>query len=205
MLKTVQVGKKKIPVPVPLKHLADAIEWVEDIVVRHEGTLTKVVLDGEEIEDFHSKKWGKRKLSKSSSLHVQVDSPWNICMEILSTVSDFSEAISQSAHMVAVGIWDTESVIPPQSIVNAYADSLLIVELVQHLSEIVDYTQEDIAGVLGQYYILKRQVDHLGVAMRKKQWRDCARFLVRRVAPILRDLLRECEQLQMSMMASQAV
>lgn len=205
MLKAVQVGKTRLPVPVPILFLADAIDWVENTIVREEGTLTKVVLDGREIDDFYSEKWLKIKLSKNTNLEVQVDSPWNICLEILGAVADFSEVISRNSHNIAVEIWNLHTEVAPRSILGASEDIHAVVSLVEHFAEIVDQSQVEVAGVIGQKYILRRQLSNLKQALKKRDWKMTARILVRRISPSLRDLLNECERLQVSMMASKTL
>ena len=72
MLKSITLNRKKIPVPIPLTSLREAIAWVESDLLTQDRTITQVTLDGEEIEFSEKPIWvkGKLKLNDNDYDHL---------------------------------------------------------------------------------------------------------------------------------------
>ena len=50
MIKSVIINRKKVPVPVPIRKLAELIDWIESDLLQKEDLITRIVMNGVEIE-----------------------------------------------------------------------------------------------------------------------------------------------------------
>ena len=66
MLKNLRINKKKVPVPVPLKSLNDALDWIQDTLVPPEHLITVIELDGQDIDPelVNESNWGTEETPK---------------------------------------------------------------------------------------------------------------------------------------------
>ena len=81
MLQNIYINKKKVPVPVPISGLRDAISWTEDFLVQPGYSLTRIELDGNLIDFDESGSLENRPLSNNSKLFLQLDSAADMCSD----------------------------------------------------------------------------------------------------------------------------
>ena len=85
MLKEVYIRRKKIPIPIPLKNMAQAYEWLEQTWVTNENTITSIKLDSKELND-KERKSADITLCDRSHLEVQIDTPQELAIQTLDVI-----------------------------------------------------------------------------------------------------------------------
>ena len=84
MLKKVIVNNKKVPVPVPVRTIDEALRWIEATLVPAGHTITRVALDDRVLGEHDSDgDLGGLPLNAESKLEVQIDSPVDLAIQTL--------------------------------------------------------------------------------------------------------------------------
>jgi len=138
MLKQLFINGKKIPVPVPVTTLDGALEWVHVTLVPEGHSITRVSLDGVVLDtavpgdvDF------SQKLSQTSKLELQVDSPVDLAVQTLEAVRNLAAVINTGIKQLAVSCWQAKPVDRPDELGETIHDLELVQDLLEHLSGIV--------------------------------------------------------------------
>lgn len=181
MLKRLVINKKTIPVPVPIKTLADACAWVDEILVPIGETVTSATLDGQDILDI----WSSPKVSGGISLHpdsrieVRVESPEDLALQSLDTIHALSGAILRGIKALAVHLWQArQNEIQPE--LQTVRDDLeLIVELLDRMEDMGVSEKLDLTMIRE----LKNRLRNLGICLSAatsiSDWRGAAQILLR--------------------------
>ncbi len=197
MLKKIKVGNKIVPVPVPLKTLKQAMKWVEETFMGEESIITKVVLDGAEVE-FDKPSVGRTlALTPSTELEVFVESPKDLCIHLLDAVSDLSYGIEKSLRLMAFHIYDGRHEDQHKNMKSMESDIRMTSNLIAHLNGIVDKTQMEMGPINGIDCLLKRVMKTFQETKKNQDWKQTARLMLNRMEPLLKDLVVEAEKVQM--------
>ena len=203
MLKNFKMRDKKIPIPVPLKNLFDAMEWIEKTFSGRDQVLTFASIDGKDILSLDKGKWRGISLDEHSELEVRVDSPRELSVQTVEAVRDLSQGILSRIQAVAVKCWESESNVYLTNLREIAADIELVRELVAHVSGIIDYTHKEMAPVGALSRLLRYPAEDLIKSMRLCNWKACSHILLNRIEPLLRELAPESEQLQIRVLSSE--
>jgi hypothetical protein len=199
MLKRVIINQKKVPVPVPIRTLGEAVRWVEATLVPQGHTITRVTLNervvsGEEIEAATS-------LTVDSKLEIQIDSPVELTVQTLEALRNLSSVIFSGLKALAVECWQAKPAVRPAELPSVTNDLSLILDLVEHIVSLVEPMAIDVAPLQGIALMLKRVSVSLAMASSSSDWKACARLLLNRLEPLLKDLMAESESIQMRVIA----
>lgn len=193
MLKKIVVNGKEIPVPIPLLKLNDAMAWLENTLLKKGELITRLMLDNEELSTDNRENWNKITLSEKSKLFVRCDTPRDLSIQTLDVVRDLSVEIDKRLKFLAVKFWQIPEEQHIKELKNILNDMTLILDLVDHVNGMVDYSHADMAALNGCILLFKRVSEHLKMAFEAQDWRQCARILVNRLEPLLKDIIIECE------------
>lgn len=198
MLKTIKWADKEVPVPVPLADLESALRWVQKTLVNKDKTLTRFILDGEDVLTDSLGLTKNANLSDSSSLEAVIESPTDLSIEVLEGVRDMAEAIGRRVNKVAIDVWSNRD----RDLLYIVEDLGLIEEMIHHANGIVDYGQELMAAINGIHALLIRSAKRLGQRIDAKDWKGVSVVLVNQIGPLLHAMVRECDNLQLEIYSS---
>ena len=201
MLKKIFINGKKVPVPVPIRSLREALDWVDATLVPAGHMMTRVVLNDMLISDHMDLgAVGKVALNDSTKLEVQIDSPAELTTQTLDAMRNLASAISGGLKTLAVACWQTRSNTRPSELDSIADDLILICELLDHVSALVDSTYPELAAIQGIGGLMRRIMAQVAMARANSDWKACAKLLLNKLEPLLHDLSTEAEGLQHRLM-----
>ena len=195
MLKRVVINNKKVPVPVPVQTLDDALRWVEDTLVPAGHTITRVSLDDKLLtgrEPDPSVK-GETLLDDESRLEIQIDSPTDLTIQTLDAIRNLSAVMLASLKALAVECWQARGSVRPGELDAVLNDGELLLDLIEHVTGLVDAQHAEAAAIQGIAGILKRAAVGLAMARANSDWKGAAKILLNKIEPLLKDLTAEAE------------
>lgn len=203
MLKQLFLNGRKIPIPVPVYSLDEALDWLQATLMPDGHTITRIAIDGRPLDisnpgdfDFH------KPLAIGSKLELQVDSPADLAVQTLDAVRNLASVIISGIKPLAVDCWQAKPVDKPREIEDVANDIELIQELLDHLTGIIPTEVVETAAIQGIGGMLNRTSMGLSIAVSNSDWRACARILLNKMDPLLKDLVVESESLQLQILAS---
>ena len=204
MLKSITLNRKKIPVPIPLTSLREAIAWVESDLLTQDRTITQVTLDGEEIELVEGATGWDSNLSEESKLFMRIDSPWDLSLQTLDAVRNLVTVLEKTTEPLVVKLWTLEeNEDPPEKLGSFLNDLDLILDLTDHLLLLVP----DSIGVNA----IKRSSQAIQVfaasiqlSLERKRWKELVKKMVNGVKPKLGELAGELDGVQRTLFELQA-
>lgn len=202
MLKKIKVSNKEIPVPVPLQNLGDALAWIEDTLVPKNSILTKIFLNDIDMLDTSMDQMKRMLLQDSSKLEVEIESPWELSIRTLDAIRDLAFAIEKRLKLIAVECWEQKPDWGQGKVQDTAHDLNLILELVNHINGIMDYSQKEMAPVNGLAGLIARPLKELECSINEANWKQCSHLLLNRIESLLKELVLESENLQISMLSS---
>ncbi len=206
MLKSVLINNKKIPVPVPIMTLDQALTWVEEVLVQEGHTITRIELDGRVLTDGYddSENLGASRLTKDSILILQIDSPIELAIQTIEAIRNLASVVNTGIKKLAVDCWQAKPIDKPEGVDDVSIDVELVLELLDHSAGIIDPTTVETAAINGIATLLKRELVSIQMAISNSDWRAAARILLNRLEPLFNDLIYETEELQIKVRAIQS-
>ena len=212
MLKKLLLNNKTIPVPVPVRTLGEAVHWIETTLVPEGHTLTRIVLDGRVVSSGLSNQTAsgpcipdnllKTGLGESSKLEILVDSPSDLAIQALDAVHNLASVILSGLKPAAVTLWQARPNERQTEVETVAADLRLVLDLLGHLAGLVDSAHADAAPLQGIATLMSRVETSLQMAKANSDWKGCARILLNRVEPLLKDLVVEADSMQVRVLAT---
>jgi hypothetical protein len=210
MLKRLVINQKTIPVPVPVKTLADACSWIDEILVPIGETVTSAALDGKDILDL----WSAPKASSAIGLHpdsrleIRIESPEDLALQSLDTIHALSGAILRGVKSLAVHLWQSrQNEIQPE-LQSVREDVNLICELMDRMEDMGIADKID----LGAIRELKVRIKNIGICLTAAtsigDWKGAAQILLRDTSTAiglessLRQLVDESEACHLRLLTS---
>jgi hypothetical protein len=210
MLKKILVNNRLVPVPVPVLTLAQAMSWVESTLVPAGSFVTRVVLDRETIEydgGAVPQRLANVSLGEKSRLEVQLDSPASLATQTLDTVHSLASAILGTLKSIAVNAWQTRPADKIPELISVNDDVGLVIDLIGHVHELLLSATAakliDPGPVAGIGRLLQQNLASYNMARSQSDWKACAKVMLNRFEPLLKDLLVESETLQIRVLAIQ--
>lgn len=201
MIKHIFLNRRKIPCPVPLKRLNDAVSWVEAHLLRSDHTITRIKLDGEEI-DFQSG-MPNLPLKANTKLEMQIDSPLDISVQTLDALRNLCVVLERSLKPLAVKLWQMPKQEESPEIEMILSDLLLIEELFDHIQPLLK-KQIDLSSASTYCDHIQKAHAAIDLAIQHHDWQACARILLKNLEPGLKQLNLESEMLQKMIFELQA-
>ena len=197
MLKKIIINNKKVPVPVPVRTLREAIVWVESTLVPAGHMITRVELNEALVNDHANLgASGKAELSEATKLEFQIDSPAELTAQTLDAMRNLASAISAGLKTLAVSCLQARGTQRPKELDSINQDLNLICELLEHISGLIDSSYPEMAAIQGIAGLMRRVLMQVTLARANSDWKACARLLLNRLEPLLQDLSSEAEGLQ---------
>jgi hypothetical protein len=213
MLKRLIVNQKTVPVPVPVKTLADACSWVDEILVPVGETVTSATLDGKDVLDL----WSSPKVSSAISLHpdsrleLRVESPEDLALQSLDSMHALSGAILRGIKGLAVHLWQARQNESQHDLLAVRDDIELIGELLDRLEEMGVSDKVDLSVMRELKARIRNIACKLTTAISFSDWRACAQILLRDTATttgletLLRHLMDESEACHLRLLTSRSL
>jgi hypothetical protein len=199
MLKRIIINQKKVPVPVPILTLGEAVRWVEATLVPQGHTITRVALNDRVVGGEETQ--AATRLTVDSKLEIQIDSPVELAVQTLEAVRNLSSVVFSGLKPLAVECWQAKPVVRPNELPSTTNDLSLVLDLIDHIVSLVEPMDIDVAPIQGIALMLKRVSVSLSMASSSSDWKACARLLLNRLEPLLKDLMAESESIQMRVLA----
>ncbi len=195
MLKFIFIKNRRIPVPIPIYNLREALSWVGETFAVDDRLITRVVLNDEELplEIVDSR---DRPLDALSELMVQVESPREISAQSIEVVRDFCLVLLSRMKPAAVALYQFEGseVLPAFS--EIFEDMEYLHSLRVHINGILDQFHEDIAPFEALSLLCDRVMGDLLDEKNQRNWKKCSEILLHRLDPFLKKLHFEVVELQ---------
>jgi len=197
MLKFIYLKNQKIPVPVPVRSLADAVRWVSETFCSEGQIITKLNLDGFEIDLDGLTVASDHEIDANSELKFQIDEPRDLSVQSLEAVKDFAIVVLPQIRQLAIELYKG-----PNPEVIAEFDEIMtdldfIFDLKFHINGILDQYHEALAPFEGLAYLAEIVKRDLSKFYGKKMWSDAAVTILGRLCPFLKELVKEIETLQL--------
>lgn len=210
MLKKVQINNRSIPVPVPVRNLAEALVWVSETFLKPEEIITKVALNGRELGEYELQDASAVNvaLDDFSDLHVKIDSPAELSIQTLDALRNLTGIIGRNLKQNAVICWQTPRSKTPRGLDALHNDIHLIGDLLAHFMELVVLEPAELKGLLFVQDDLRKICFALTESKEHSDWRGYARILLNKLEPLLSYLDEEAGNLQgmvFSCMSEQAL
>ena len=206
MLKKITVNQKVIPVPVPLKTVHEVLAWVEQTLVLAGQSITKLTLNGKSISGERLERRSAPELSYSldekSKLDFQIETPLDLAVQALDAIHNLAAVVLGGLKAQAVSFWSVRPNERPAEVETVHGDVLLMLDLLDHLKGLIDTSKVETAALTGIGTMMKRVEVGIGMAKSNSDWKACARLLLNRLEPLLKDLVAESETLQILILAT---
>lgn len=208
MLKRITLNGRRVPVPVPILDLVEAVEWLQKHLVRPDHHITRIELNGSDI-DFSTDgdvKVARLQLDDNADLRVKVDSPSEICLQTLDVLRNLSSVIGRNLRPVAVQLWEHKGVKVPVATTAVFDDFSLMQELLDHILLILD-KRVDAINLLSYQATLNKGFAALNMAVQSQDWKGAAKVLLNQIeAPAgeLADELSSVEKVIFELMADKS-
>jgi hypothetical protein len=205
MLKKLLINGKKIPVPVPIYNLSDAVAWIEKHLLRPDHTITRITLDGREIDLGNEDRLRVPAilLTAETDLRCKIDSPMEICIQTIDALRNLSTAIGRNLKPVAVHLWEYKG---PRLSMEARAvidDARLMIELLDHILILID-RRIDITNINSMRETIERAHRAIQAAESQSDWKGLARVLLQQLEEPTLELSHELSSLQKTIYEIQA-
>ena len=196
MLKSITLNRKKVPVPVPLNTLKEAIDWVESDLLSEDRTITQITLDGHEIELVEGATGWESSLSEASKLYMRVDSAWDLCLQTLDAARNLASVLDKSIEPIAVRIWQLkEDEQPDEKFMSFNNDLFLVLDLADHLLLLLP-DKINATALKRTCQGVQVFADSLNISFERKQWRELVKKMVNGLKPKLMELATELDGCQ---------
>lgn len=204
MLKRVTVNGKRVPVPVPVKTLAEALGWIESTLVLPGHSVTRVTIDDRCLDENDLLSGGRdhMQLHEHTRLEVRIDSPVELAVQTLDAIRNLASAVGVSLKPLAVEMWQARPGYRSPEFDGLMQDLQLMLELIEHVSGLVD-ASVDIAPLQGISLLLKRALVGAQMAKSNSDWKAAAKILLNRIESQLKELISETETLQLRILSTQ--
>lgn len=204
MLKHINLKNKRVPVPVPVRNLYEVLEWVSATFADDEKMITRVILNGEDI-DLENSDFKKYELSALSEVVVQVESPKEISNQSIEVIQTFCSVVLRRLKPLAVLLYQYKDLSTPVSLQEMLEDMNFIREIRVHLGGIVDRYHEDLAPFEALSILCEKVMADLIKKVDKGEWPACAEILLNRLEPFMRSLETEIQVLNSKLRSSDQV
>ncbi len=199
MLRKLYINHKKIPVPVPLRSIADAIHWIESTLLPSGHTITRIAIN-EKLVNLESVKSASTLISDESRLDIQIDSPLDLATQTLEALRNLGLVVASGLKMLAYECWKAKPPFRAGDIDALLADINLMLELIEHCIGLSDSMYLDSSAIGGIALLIKRSSTALALARSNGDLKGFAKILLNQFEPVLKDLISEAESLHLRLL-----
>jgi len=192
MLKYLHIKNRRIPVPVPIRNLDEAIAWVAQTFATDEKIITRVVLDGEDI-DLDKNDFSARKLSEASELLMHVESHRELSKQSIEVIQNFCTIVLRRLKPLAVFLYNYKEKNIHPSLSEFLEDMAFIRDIRTHLGGILDRYHEELAPFEGLSALCEKVMRDFNMNVQVGNWGVCSEILLNRLEPFMRELQSEID------------
>ena len=198
MLKQMIVNGRTIPIPVPLTTLQDALNWVADHLSNPDQVLTRILLDGDEIEleSLESPNIANTSLKASPRLEIQMDSPLDLAIQSLEALTNLSSVVERGMKPVAVECWSLPAGSQSREGENLFDDLDLIGDLLTHFLDLVDERFGDVTAFCETAKDVQKHLVTLRLARSQGDLKGVAKILLNKLEPLIGAMVNQCVRLE---------
>jgi hypothetical protein len=196
MLKFIYLKNQKVPVPVPVTNLREALDWVAQTFGNKGQIITRVMLNGDEVNLDFNADFDKICLDATSDLTFQLDDAKDLSVQTLEAVKDFALVVLPRVKQIAVELYRGANEECINDFDEVMTDLEFIFDLKFHINGILDQYHEALAPFEGLAYLAELVKKDLVRLQRKKLWSDAAITILGRLEPFLKELIKEIDTLQ---------
>ena len=192
MLKRITLNGRRVPVPVPIQDLSEAVEWLKKHLVRPDHAITRIELNGSDVEFSSDGEFqlASLVLTEASDLRVKVDSPSEICLQTLDVLRNLSSVIGRNLKPIAVKLWEHKGLKLPVETAAIFDDFGLMQELLDHILLLLD-KRVDATNVCSIQAALNRAFTALNYAVQVADWKGTAKVLLNQIEGPANELANE--------------
>lgn len=201
MLKKIHIKSSEISVPIPISTLGEAVKWAKETLLNEGSVITDIILDGKSINlDCESDDISSLPLSHENILKLTLDNPRDISVQTVEVIGNLAFTVICQLKPVAVKTWDLENGCENKQIKNIICDLDMLINLIDHLNGILDYSHDLLSPINGNYHLLKSSLKKVKVLNSKMEWKELSEVLLNRIDLQLKYISRECDLLQILML-----
>ncbi len=210
MLRFLIVNQKRVPVPVPLRTLADLCTWIDDVLVPVGETVTSALLDEKDILDLWSlsKTTAAIDLHSDSRIEIRIESPEDLALQSLDAIHSLAGAILRGIKMLAVHLWQARQNEMQPELFAVRDDLGLICELMDRMNDMGVSTSIDLVAIRELHAQIYKISLCLDAAVSVGDWKASAQILLRNTSTAigletcLRHLVDESESNHLRLLTS---
>ena len=192
MIKHLILNKRKIPVPVPVTGLREALVWIESYLLTGDKVITKVELDGRLVESVSSE---GPALDADSKLVVQADSPLDLSVQTIDSLQNMTGMLLKDIKHCAVQCWQAKPKEKPKYLDTWLEDFGLMVDLLDHLMILLE-SRAEIANIDNCFEEMSKTRVAMDMAIRNSDWRGLARVMLQKMEKNIIELANELASIQ---------
>lgn len=183
MLKRLLVNGKKIPVPIPLGTVGDAMTWLEEHVLSGDQVITKVVVDQAVLELATADL--TIAIPSDSVLSVTAETPGELSYKMVDAVPNLIQVVTLDLKPLAVTLWQAagDNVLP-EGVLPLIADLHLLADLTEQ-SRQLPLSDQVATELKERASSLKAAIAQLKKNLADGDLRQAARGLLTEVEPCL--------------------
>ncbi len=182
MLKRITLNGRRIPVPVPIRDLVEAIQWVQKHLLRPDHAITRIELNGADVDfsnDGECQVYPLR-LEEGSDLRIKIDSPHEICRQTLDVLRNLSSVVGRNLKPIAVQLWEHKGARLPPEAAAIFDDLGLMQELLDHILVLLD-KRVDATNVCSIQAAIHKAITAMNFAVQGTDWKAVAKVLLNQV------------------------
>lgn len=203
MLKRIMINGKRVPVPVPIKTLAQALLWIEETLLPQGHSVTRLTLDDRQLEEFErdQREFSSIALNENSRLEIRIDSPVELAVQTLDAIRNLASAVGVGLKPLAVDLWQARPGFRSHELDGVLSDLQLMLDMIEHVNGLVD-PSIDMAPMQGISVLLHRAIVGTQMAKSNSDWKGAAKILLNRIESQLKELINESETVQLRVLSS---
>lgn len=192
MLKRITLNGRRVPVPVPIRDLTEAVAWVQKHLVRADHAITRIELNGVDVDMSNDGECHVEALplDEGSDLRIKVDSPHEISLQTLDVLRNLSSVVGRNLKPIAVQLWEHKGLRLPVETTAVFDDFGLMQELLDHVLLLLD-KRVDATNVLSLQTALNKAFTALQYAVQTADWKAAAKVLLNQVETPAQELASE--------------
>ena len=212
MLKRLIINQKTVPVPVPVRTLAEACAWIDEILVPVGETVTSATLDDKDILDVWSSSnvGAAISLYPESRLEIRIESPEDLALQSLDAIHSLAGAILRGIKTLAVHLWQARQNDIQPELAGVRDDVGLICELMDRMNDMGVSDKIDLDVIRALHSRINKISICLDASMSIGDWKASAQILLRDTSTAiglessLRQLVDETEASHLRLLSARA-
>jgi hypothetical protein len=206
MLKYVIMNQKRIPVPVPLLTIRQAVVFVSDNLLLHDHLITQVRLDGLDLnlDDLAAEKIHVQ-LNTLSRVEFRVDSPYELVIQSVDALRNLAHVLLSELKTIVVGNWSGVATLEFRNKnLNFEEDLDLLEEMLIQVSALAKSHDLPASISTDIEYQLSADMASYRCARDASDRKSLAKILLNNIEPLITNLVQETVAVQSQLFQQKA-